>query len=122
MAILTRACVPMATGVVALETNLQAASPQGPLRAGPLLPAEALGREGVQPLSHQRMGHLTLQGSPWPGSKHTSTPGPSPCHIPQSWSHRWDVATMHITNTFHSARHGTHTAGAPARGSVPGWG
>lgn len=37
---------PMATAVVALETNLQAARPQGPPRVGPQLPAEALGWEG----------------------------------------------------------------------------
>lgn len=33
----------MATGVVALETNLQAASRQGPLQAGLLLIEEVLG-------------------------------------------------------------------------------
>lgn len=80
--------VPMATGVVALETNLQAASPQGPLRAGPQLPAEALGRGGDQALSQAKTGRLTLQGHKFPG--------PQPWPHPHSWSHMWNVATMHI--------------------------
>lgn len=63
---------PMATAVVALETNLQAARPQGPPQAGPQLPAEALDWEGGdQTLSPQRTGRLTLQG-------HSPRPQPPP--------------------------------------------
>lgn len=66
----------MATGIVALETNLQAASQQGPLRAGLLLPAEALGwgmgptplptEEWASGLTVGPMARLKTYQFPWP--------------------------------------------------------